>query len=216
MEYQDYINFFSANRSKEDLLMDLDTILRNDFKLIINDEFYFSFIEDINNCGFFFNQSLQFYSFSEERDFRNISVVNENFSKEYGELFKGLVAFGQDVFGNQFAFHTEKGGVVSFDIETAVQTIVAESFEEWLIKLNDDLNYIAGISYVDEWKEHNDLSWNQRIIGKMPFVLGGAYGLENFNASTFPNYIACNAHLAKQVYNLKDGEKIKLVIREDG
>jgi hypothetical protein len=186
--------------------------LLNDFRLVISDEFYFLFIEDINNGGFFFNQALQFYSFIEERNFRNISVVNENFIREYHELFKGLVTFGQDIFGNQFAFDIQKGCIVSFDIETAEQKIVAESFKDWLFHLRNDLNYIAGIGYVNEWKKDNDLQWDHRILPKVPFVIGGAYSLENFQTSTFPYYVSYNAQLASQIYNLKDGEKIKLVI----
>lgn len=214
MKYQDRINFYIVNRSTEDSIKDIYSPLANDFALIINENFYFSFIEEINNGGLFFDQSLQFYSFTEERDYRNISVVNEALKREYKELFNGLVAFAQDVFGNQFAFNTLENCVVLFNIETAEQKNVAQSFEDWLIILETDLDYFAGVSYARKWKEHNELGLDQRILPEVPFVIGGEYNLENFDISTFPYYISYNAQLAKQIFNLKDGESIELVIKK--
>jgi hypothetical protein len=101
---------------------------------------------------------------------------------------------------------------VLFDIETAEQKIIAESFMDWLIILEDDLDYLAGVSYAIEWRKNNDLGLSQRILPEKPFVIGGEYNPENFDTSTFPYYITYNAQLAIQLLNLKDGESVKLVI----
>lgn len=214
MKYQDRINFYIVNRSTEDSIKDVYSPLTNDFALIINENFYFSFIEEINNGGLFFDQSLQFYSFTEERDYRNIAVVNETFKREYKGLFNRLVAFAQDVFGNQFAFNTLENCIVLFNIETAEQRIIADSFEDWLVMIEEDLDYLAGLSYARKWKKYHNLGLDQRILPEVPFVIGGEYSLENFDISTFPYYISYNAQLAKQIFNLKDGENIELVIKK--
>lgn len=101
-----------------------------------------------------------------------------------------------------------------FDIETAEQKIVAGSFKDWLEVLKEDLDYYAGVSYATEWKKQNKLALDQRILPEKPFVIGGDYSLKNFDIGTFPYYITYNAQLALQIFNLKDGEKVELVIKK--
>jgi hypothetical protein len=89
----------------------------------------------------------------------------------------------------------------------------AKNFEEWLDCLFNNLDYYAGISFVKDWNEKNVLLPNQRLCPIKPFVMGGDYERKNFYALDFPKYIEYGADIAKQIFNLKDGQKVKLVIK---
>jgi len=91
--------------------------------------------------------------------------------------------------------------------------VLAQGFKEWLNVLIADLEYFTGMSYEKEWKDRYPISLDQRLQPKIPFVIGGDYAIGNFYVNDYPGYLLYNADIAKQVYNLKDGEKVKLKIK---
>lgn len=203
---------FLNNKSETMLDNSVDQTLLIRYKEILKDDQYFDFIKSIGNGGFFFNQSLHIYSFISTSDFFNIQLVNDVLSKEFGYLFEGLFSFGQEVFGNQFAFDKSDGSIVLFNVETGDRERLSDDFEGWLKYLIENLDYLTGNGFVKSWCEVNSFHYNQRLVPKVPFVIGGEYEMKNFYASAFPKFLLYYADLAKQIHNLKDGEKVRLRI----
>jgi hypothetical protein len=204
-----YLTMHGKNSPSE-----VDSLVLRKCASTIKSKDYLEFISSIGNGGFFFGQSLQFYSLIREKSFRSIISVNELLTQEFDFLFKGLYSFAQDVFGNQFVFNDE-GQISLFNIESRSCDIVAQNFKESLSILINDIDYYAGITYGKMWKGEYELSLDQRIQPKIPFVIGGEYKLDNFYVNNYPAYLSYNADIAKQIYNLKDGEKVKLRIKFD-
>jgi hypothetical protein len=48
---------------------------------------------------------------------------------------------------------------------------------------------------------------------KIPAVLGGAYGPENFETISLSELISCSGDLASQIKDVPDGAKVSLVIK---
>jgi hypothetical protein len=182
-------------------------------KQLIQGADYFEFLSAVTNGGLFFSKSLQLYSCNTAKDYTDIEFVNNVLKAAFDYLFNGLYAFGQDVFGNQFAYEQMTKQVVFFNCETGEKKVLARNFKEWLDCLFNDLDYYAGISFVEDWNEKNVLLPNQRLCPIKPFVIGGDYERKNFYALDFPKYIEYSADIAKQIFNLKDGQKVKLVIK---
>lgn len=179
---------------------------------LIQDAGYFEFLSAVTNGGIFYGRSLQLYCCNAAKNYTDIEFVNNVLIAAFDYLFKDLYAFGQDILGNQFAFELTSKQIVFFNCETGERKAMAKNFEEWLDCLFNDLDYYAGISFVKEWNEKNELLPNQRLCPKKPFVIGGEYESENWYALDFPKYIEYSADIANQLYNLKDGQKVKLVI----
>jgi len=208
------LTYFLSNKLQETISYRIDNLVLENCSRIIKDKNYFEFISSINNGGFFFGQSLQLYSLTQEEAFRNILNVNSVLQTEFNFLFDGLFSFAQDIFGNQFAFNIDNGHIVLFNIETGTKEILAKGFKEWLNILVEDLEYYTGMSYEKEWKQNYSIALNERLQPKIPFVIGGNYSIDNFYANSYPAYLLYNADISKQVFHLKDGEKVQLKIRK--
>ena len=87
---------------------ELDYLLLEKYKQVLKDKIYFDFIIDSRNGGFFFEKSLQIYSYSDKNIFNNIDYVNSILKNEYKEILNDLISFAQDLFGNQFCFDIAK------------------------------------------------------------------------------------------------------------
>lgn len=206
------LTYFLSNKLQETISYRIDNLVLENCSRIIKDKNYFEFISSINNGGFFFGQSLQLYSLTQEEAFRNILNVNSVLQTEFNFLFDGLFSFAQDIFGNQFAFNIDNGHIVLFNIETGTKEILAKGFKEWLNILVEDLEYYTGMSYEKEWKQNYSITLNERLQPKIPFVIGGNFSIDNFYANSYPAYLLYNADISKQVFHLKDGEKVQLKI----
>jgi hypothetical protein len=210
------IKYFLENKLKEpESPKYIDNQIKEDANLIIGDTNYLDFISSIDNGGFFFGQSFQFYSLTSENTFRSIKIVNEQLVKEFSFLFDGLFAFAQDIFGNQFVFDKSTHDVLFFNIESGSKELLSDSFHGFLNVLIDDIDYYTGRAYEKEWSVKNKIALDERLQAKIPFVIGGEYELDNFHVNNYPAYLSYNADIAKQIYNLKDGEKVKLRIKFD-
>ena len=182
------------------------------FKNVIKDKDYFEFIIDSGNGGYFYGQSLQVYGYSQHHAYHDIESVNALLQKEYGNIADGLIAFAQDLFGNQFCFDTVNDSIIFFDVEIGKRDVTETSFSKWTDILDDKLQYFTGIKVFEEWILNNHLEFNQRLCPKVPFVMGGEFKVANLYASTFPDSIKAYANIARQVYNLPDGTPVKLNI----
>jgi len=183
------------------------------YKSLIEDKDYFEFIIESKNGGFFFDQSLHLYGFNESPNFHSIESINGLLQEEYRSIASDLLFFGQDIFGNQFSFDLKNRKIVFFNIETGERQTVALNFIEWVHIVLDQLDYFTGKTIARIWQKNGRLQLGERLCPKIPFITGGEYSIENLYASKFPNYLATNANIARQVFNLPDGTEIKIVIK---
>jgi hypothetical protein len=211
MNSEKYVKIIE-NRVKGFKSPTLDLSLLSNYKQLIKDDKYVDFISECNG-GFFFNGALHIYGYSNQYDFHDVNYINQILQEEYGAIVKGLLSFGQDIFGNQFAFDLLGKEVVFLNIETGEKEILSKEFASWLDVLLNQMDYFTGYKLASAWHADNQLGFNQRLCPKMPFILGGNYTLGNLYAGTFPDFIKAAANIARQVYNLPEGTNFKITIK---
>lgn len=189
--------------------------VNNDFelKVPIKDIDWLNFIKK-NNGGCFYNNSLHLFGFSNYNLFHNINYRNEIMANNYGNISKDLMFFAEDLFGNSYAFETSK--IVLFNIESGQKETISSGFSDWLKILNTDLDYLTGVSFTEEINNENKkaLAQSKRLCPKYPFVLGGQYSIENLVLKDYIENIQFSSSIAKQIYNLPEGAKVKININE--
>jgi len=183
-----------------------------DYKKNIRDLDYLDFVEKFFNGGLFLEGALMLYSYGVTDGYAQISEVNKSLNEEFGSLFGNLFAFGQDVFGNQFCFESDTTNVIFFSIEDGDRKEMCIDFKGWLTIMENDSDYYTGYPYLCRWKKHYPFGDGERLCPKIPFIIGGEYEIENFYACNFPSYISANSAIAKQIFDMPDGQEIKLKI----
>lgn len=183
-------------------------------KLDIQDKYFLDFLEIVNG-GYFYNNSFHIYGISEKLDFHDLRFMDNFFHESYQEIVKGMKFFAEDVFGNPFAFLNNK--VYLFTIETAEIECLAENFKDFIKLLYEDLDYLTGITLAAELSQNDNksLTKGKRLSAKQPFIIGGEYKLNNLYLKDFKKNITYNSSIAKQVYNVPDGTKIKIVTKDN-
>ena len=131
--------------------------------------------------------------------------------KEYEGRIGDVFFFAEDVFGSQFALSHEK--VERFDPETGEFEEFAISLEEWAERILSDYSYETGYQIASDWQAiHGPLLKGQRLLPKTPFVLGGAYEIENLYAGNALDGMKFRASIWQQIRSLPDGTPIKLKV----
>jgi hypothetical protein len=187
----DVNNFFGDNKS---------SIVKELFNLL-----------NIKNGFLAFENALEIYSFD---DSKKINLRNWNSFDLWKKDFKDVIPldtifFGQDIFGNQFGISNDK--VIWFNTESTEIEIIANSLEDWAKILLNDYNYYTGYPFAKEWQEKNgDLEIGNRLLPKLPFILGGEYKIENFYKIDMLKGIKFCAYLASQLKEYPDGSTIKI------
>lgn len=181
-------------------------------KFPVQDTGYIDFMMSSGD-GFYFNNSLHIYGTSNKFLHHDIYYRNELIHR----LFKAFIdsetiSFGEDLFGNQFVFYSNGIGLLS--IETGEVEFIAQNFIQWLNEVENSLDYYSGESLMLEWIEQNEMSLDERLTPKVPFVLGGAYEIENLYRAKISSVLEFNADLAAQIRDLPDGATINLKIVE--
>ncbi|HYF31798.1 MAG TPA: SMI1/KNR4 family protein [Chitinophagaceae bacterium] len=182
------------------------------YRAVISDSAYFDFIVETQNGGFFFDQAVHMYGYSSAIEFHDIDYVNKLLKEEYGNIAAGLLAFGQEAFGNQYVFDLSTKKISLFNTESGEIEVIATNFEEWVDAIVSDQNYLTGVKVVQAWRSDNELGFNQRLCPKVPFVIGGEFKVDNLYAGTFPAYLRAYANIARQIYDLPDGTPISIKI----
>ena len=125
----------------------------------------------------------------------------------YADMAEGLLFFAEDAFGGQFALRDEQ--VVTFDPETGEAQPLASSIEDWADQLLSDFEFLTGQPLAHEWQTRNGaLPPGERLIPKVPFVLGGEYDVDNVYALDAAHGMAIRGELAVQLRDLPDGAKV--------
>jgi hypothetical protein len=146
-----YFRYFLEKKDKPFAQFKIDVNVLNKVKEVVKDKNYFDFLLNIGNGGLFFKQSLHLYSFNSDEIFMSIKHVNNVIKTAYDPLFNNLLAFGQDIFGNQFVFDLATEKVMLFNCETGEKEVLADDFNRWLTILFKELDYYAGITYAEAW-----------------------------------------------------------------
>jgi hypothetical protein len=132
---------------------------------------------------------------------------------QYQGMADGYLFFAEDVFGGQFGVRDEM--VFSFDPETGEGTPMASSLGEWASCLLADFPVETGYPLAHEWQgSYGELQKGLRLLPKRPFVLGGAYDVENLYALDSVKGMRLRGELAVQIRDLPDGSVIKYSVSE--
>ncbi len=162
---------------------------------------------------FFFGLALQLFGLNEGKGVQSSIDINDVLQKEFGKILEGFYSFGQDAFGNQFLFHLKSNDVLFFNIETGRKQLLGNGFRRWMEAFASDYDYYSGMSYMESWRRQFQISINERIQAKKPFVIGGKYDIENFIVKRYPDYLSYNADIAKQIINIPDGARVVLKLK---
>lgn len=74
----------------------------------------------------------------------------------------------------------------------------------------DDYDYLTGHSLAHAWQvRHGRLEEGERLVPRRPFVLGGAYAVDNLQPMSAVRAMKTRAALARQVCMLPDGTGVR-------
>jgi hypothetical protein len=132
---------------------------------------------------------------------------------DYGDAARGLLFFAEDAFGAQFAISADRAGVCTFDPETAAIEWLAPDLEGWAAMVLADFAFLTGHPLAEQWqKQHGALPHTHRLVPKQPFVMGGAFDVDNLSACEADAGMRSRAAIARQIADLPDGAKVRLVV----
>lgn len=119
--------------------------------------------------------------------------------------------FAEDIFGNQFCIKDKT--ICLFDVESMSFEYLATSMEEWAELIIYNYDMLTGFKVVHEWQQLNGVPpTKQRLLPKIPFILGGEYSLNNLYTSDAIEGMRFRASIANQIKDLPDGVPIKISI----
>lgn len=162
-----------------------------------------------------FKQALHVYSDLGNAEEPGLIVWNSDglWKHEYGELARGAVFFAEDIFGVQFC--VLDGVIATFDPETGETETVARDLAGWAKSILADYEFLTGYQLGHAWQSrHGALKPGTRLVPKQPFVLGGAFDVENLNALDAASGMAARGHIAVQLAGLPDGAQVKITITD--
>lgn len=138
----------------------------------------------------------------------NMDVLWRN---EFGAAADGLMFFAEDAFGEQFAL--SNGTVWRFNPESAAREEIAGDLDEWAERILADYSFETGYQPAHDWQQQNgQLMEGQRLIPKMPFIMGGKYEADNLFALDAVKAMRYRADIWKQIRDLPDGAPIQLKV----
>ncbi|HEX7758036.1 MAG TPA: hypothetical protein VF459_00930 [Caulobacteraceae bacterium] len=129
---------------------------------------------------------------------------NGDWTATYWHRCEDLLFFAADALGDLFALHGDK--VVRFATESGVIEPMADTLEDWAAKLLADPAGEAGWPFVKTWAAaHGALEEGWRLTGRHPFVLDGAFDLDNLEQRALTEILAFRGPLATRIHELPPG-----------
>jgi hypothetical protein len=131
----------------------------------------------------------------------------------YGDLADGLLCFGQDLFGVQFAI---EGGrrICTFDPETGDRATIGGSLEDWADWLLAKPDERGTRSFATTWQHnHGALDHDERLLPKTFFVFGGEFADDNLLVRDSATAMRIRGPIARQVHDLPEGAAVNLEVR---
>ncbi|MCZ7572901.1 MAG: SMI1/KNR4 family protein [Ardenticatenaceae bacterium] len=170
----------------------------------------------LKNGFFVFESALHIFPLGPASEGYDLGPWNSNdlWRAEYGDMAVGSLFFAEDIFGEQFCLR--EGRVWRFDPETGEYERVATNLEGWARRILQNYEQETGYPLAHAWQEtHGRLPPRERLLPKMPFVLGGEYNVENLYAQDAVKGMKSRAYLARQIRDLPDGAQIQFEITDD-
>ncbi len=101
---------------------------------------------------------------------------------DYDGLADGPLFFAEDAFGGQFCLVED--GVATFDPETGQIEMLASNLGSWASHLLGNYQTVTGYPLAHQWQaRHGALAEGKRLAPRVPFVLGGAFDIDNLYAA---------------------------------
>jgi len=173
---------------------------------------------DLLRCknGFFaFESALHVYPLGCSSSSLDLVQWNEprGWRYEYGDLLgMPVIFFAQDIFGNQFGISDQ--AVFLFYSEFAEIEPVAKNLDDWADVFLSDWKGLSGFDLAHEWQIQNrPVTEGERLIPKIPFVVGGKYDLTNLYAGRIMAAMRFRGSLARQLAKIPNGTPISLQIK---
>jgi hypothetical protein len=194
-------------RGKKALAIDTDEYRK--VEQIIADKEYLYFLKQTNG-GYIFQSSLHFYGVLPNEIESDIFYNTFLFQKYYKDALEINVVFGEDIFGNQFAF-LKNNQIVFINIETAEAYETFDDFNSFSNTLFTDIDYYSGFSIVKEWENtKGKISIGERLCPIKPIVIGGTFSIDNFFSLKKEKLFDYSSYIAKQIKDTPDGTFVEL------
>jgi hypothetical protein len=121
--------------------------------------------------------------------------------------------FAQDIFGQQFCLIEEH--ICRFNPETARFTNVAATLEAWAAWVLSDYRVETGWPLAHAWQvQHGPLALTNRLVPITPFILGGAYAVDNLMAIEAVEAMWFRGSVYQQSRDLPDGTRVRVEVTE--
>ncbi len=131
-------------------------------------------------------------------------INNGDWTAAYWHRCEGLFFFAADALGDLFALQGDK--VVRFATESGLIEPMADSLEDWAAKLLADPAGEAGWPFAKTWVAANGpLEEGWRLTGRRPFVLDGAFDLDNLEHRALTDILAFRGPLATRIHEMPPG-----------
>lgn len=196
----------------ENLSLKLDQLLLSNSRLLFN----LNELLQRRNGFWAFEQALHIFPAATHpiNDYDLISWNSNNLWKNcYEDMSEGLIFFGEDIFGSQFAI--SENCICRFDPETGQVEEIAADLEDWAGQIIQEYEVETGYPIANSWQQiYGSLPPKHRLVPKIPFVLGGEYVLENLYLANAVEGMKVRANLALQIRDLPDGSSIEFKIVE--
>jgi hypothetical protein len=123
----------------------------------------------------------------------------------------GWYFFAEDAFACQFAVAPDSDSVSVMDPETGDFEVVAANIDGWARAVLDDFPRLTGYPLAHEWQAANGaLRPARRLTPRVPFVLGGAFAVENLYEADTVSALRYRGELAAQIRDLPEGASVRL------
>lgn len=160
--------------------------------------------------GFYaFESALHVYPISDEPGAVGLNQWNAGslWRDAYGGLADDLLFFAEDVFGGQFCI--TDGEICRFNSETGLRERIAGSIDDWARLMLADTNVQTGWPLAHEWQQRfRPLLPGERLVPKVPFVLGGEFEVSNLHALDGVKAMRFYGNLAVQIRDAPDGTQV--------
>ncbi|MGA0601157.1 hypothetical protein ACO2Q3_10695 [Caulobacter sp. KR2-114] len=133
-----------------------------------------------------------------------VRLNNGDWTAGYWHRCEGLLFFAADALGDLFALQGDK--VVRFVSETGVVEPMADDLPGWAARLLADPAGEAGWPFAHAWAAaHGPLEEGSRLTGKRPFVLDGAFDLDNLQQRPLAEILDYRGNLATRLHEAPPG-----------
>ena len=154
-----------------------------------------------------FESAFHIYSL---RGTHSLDRINSLLWKEM-YLAGNLFFFAQDTFAHQYGIDRKTKSFFKLDLETGVQTKMADTLEQFFEIILKDFEYQTGWPLAHQWQStHSPLSVGRRLCPIIPFMANGEFEVGNLFEEDMFNIIAFFSDWHRQTKHLPDGTQISI------